>query len=110
MKKSLTAAVLFLSVASLACGGRLPTEQRTTRIIRNHFNDYAKEYKQSPFENKKVVGIEILNTQEIHKHLIAVEAFVTMQGPDVYKVRMNIEKGPFGWRYVSWENLSGTTE
>lgn len=108
MKKFSTRFLIFpLILFSLACGGRLPNEQRTTRLLREHFNDYAKEYKKSPFGSKKVVSVEILNLQEIHKDLITVQAFITMQGPDVYKVRVNIEKGPFGWRTVSWENLSG---
>lgn len=92
----------------LACGGRLPTQTTTQNIIRKHFNRYGKEYKTSPFGSKKVANVEILKIDEIHKHLVSAVSFVTIEGPEVFKVRMVIEKGPFGWRYVSWENLSGS--
>ena len=90
-----------------ACGGRLPSTARTQGIIRHHFNHYGKKYKTSPFGKKKVTNVELLKVEEIHKNLIAVQSFVTIEGPEVFKVRVVIEKGPFGWRYVSWENLTG---
>lgn len=96
--------LLFLTAA---CAGRLPSTERTKQVVRKHFNRYGKEYKESPFGGKKVVSVEILKMEEIHKHLVAVISFVTVEGPEVFKVRMVIEKGPFGWRTVAWENLSG---
>lgn len=90
-----------------ACSGRLPAQARTKRIIRHHFSDYGKDYKSSPFGGKKVENVEILKMEEIHKHLLAVTSFITLSGPEVFKVRVVIEKGPFGWRLVAWENLSG---
>ncbi|OGQ05384.1 MAG: hypothetical protein A2979_10080 [Deltaproteobacteria bacterium RIFCSPLOWO2_01_FULL_45_74] len=93
-------------VVMVACAGRLPSTSKSTSIIRKHFNKYGKKYEASPFGNKKVTNVEILSVDEIHKQLISVQAFVTLEGSDVHKVRVTIEKGPFGWRYVSWENLS----
>ena len=108
--------ILLLLFTATACAARLPSPTRTTQLIRHHFNGYAKEYETSIFGKKKVANIEILKMEEIHKHFISVQAFVTMQGPatetssgtDVHKVLVQIEKGPFGWRYVAWENLGGT--
>ena len=94
-------------ITIIGCGGRLPSTSKSTHIIRRYFNKYAKEYPESSFGKKKVSGIEILSTDEIHKNYISVQSFITMAGTDVHKVRVTIEKGPFGWRYVSWENLSG---
>ncbi|MDZ4224687.1 MAG: hypothetical protein U1D33_02140, partial [bacterium] len=93
-----------------ACGGRLPSSSRSTSLIRKHFNQYGREYKQSPFGGKKVANVEILQINEIHKKLVSVIAFVTLSGSEVFKVRVTLEKGPFGWRYASWENLSAVPE
>ena len=76
----------------------------------DYVNKYGKEYEQSPFGGKKVSNVEILQINEIHKKLVAVLAFVTLSGSEVFKVRVTLEKGPFGWRYVSWENLTALPE
>lgn len=90
----------------VACSGRLPSSSRATGLIRKHFNHYGKEYEKSPFGDKKVTNVEILQINEIHKKLVAVLTFVTLSGSEVFKVRVTLEKGPFGWRYVSWENMT----
>lgn len=92
--------------ALMACGGRLPSSSRSTSLIRKHFNKYGREYEKSPFGDKKVTNVEILQVNEIHKKLVAVIAFVTLSGSEVFKVRVTLEKGPFGWRYASWENMT----
>ena len=108
MKKNIL--ILLSGVLLIAsCGGRLPSQSTSTHIVKRHFTHYSHKYKSSVFGHKKVVNVEILNIEEIHKHLVNVTAFVTMEGPEVFKIRMNIEKGPFGWRYLSWENLSEAT-
>ncbi len=90
-----------------ACGGRLPSSGQAQSLIRKNFNQYAKKYEASPFGNKKVTGVEVLEINEIHKKLVIVQAFVTMNGSEVFKVRATFEKGPFGWRNKSWENMGG---
>lgn len=114
MKKFL---ILLLVLSAAGCGGRMPNTQTTTRLIRNHFNDYADKYKTSVFGKKKVASVELLKVEEIHKNLVSVAAFVTMsapkgasESPDVHKVRVTLEKGPFGWRYLAWENLGGGSQ
>lgn len=106
--------VIFLLVSLCACVGRMPATRTTTKLIRNHFNDYGKKYETGVFGKKKVASVELLKVEELHKHLISVTAFVTMsaskgpgENPDVHKVRVTLEKGPFGWRTVAWENLGG---
>lgn len=100
-------ALLLIGLSFLACGGRLPAQSTAKNIVRNHFNQYGKKYEASPFGGKKVTNVEILKIEEIHKHLVSAVSFVTLEGPEVFKVRLVIEKGPFGWRALSWENLSG---
>ncbi|MDO8527538.1 MAG: hypothetical protein Q7T03_07625 [Deltaproteobacteria bacterium] len=100
---------LTLTMLVAGCAGRLPSNSKSTSLIRKYFNKYAKKYPESTFGAKKVANVEILSTDEIHKHLVSVLAFVTMSS-DVHKVRVSIEKGPFGWRYVDWENLSSAED
>lgn len=104
MKKLILA---FCLITIVACGGRLPSTSKSTQLIRKQFNKYGKKYETSPFGNKKVTNVEILGVEEIHKHLVSVQAFITLEGSDVHKVRVTIEKGPFGWRTVAWENMGG---
>lgn len=102
-----TAIILLLGVSLAACSGRLPSTERSKEIIRRHFDRYGKKYESSPFGKKKVTDVEILKQEEIHKQLVAIQSFVTVEGPDVFKVRVVLEKGPLGWRTIAWENLSG---
>ncbi|OGQ44723.1 MAG: hypothetical protein A3H42_01150 [Deltaproteobacteria bacterium RIFCSPLOWO2_02_FULL_46_8] len=107
--KAVRLLILSISLVTLVgCFGRLPSTSRSTHLIRKYFNSYAKDYPESPFGKKKVTNVELLSTDEIHKHYISVQAFVTMAQTDVHKVRVTIEKGPFGWRTVCWENLGGS--
>lgn len=96
----------FCLTLVIACSGRLPSSSRSTSLIRKHFNKYGREYEKNPFGGKKVTNVEILQVNEIHKKLVAVIAFVTLSGSEVFKVRVTLEKGPFGWRYASWENMT----
>lgn len=106
MKRIICSCMMVLWLTT-ACGGRLPQTKRSTEIIRKHFTKYAKKYSTSPFGHKKVTAVEILEVKEIRKHLVYTISFVTMEGPEVFKVRVTLEKGPFGWRYVAWENVGG---
>lgn len=110
MNKLKTLIICFCLIALVACSGRLPSSSRSTSLIRKHFNHYGREYEKSPFGGKKVTNVEILQVNEIHKKLVAVIAFVTLSGSEVFKVRVTLEKGPFGWRYASWENLSAVPD
>ena len=91
----------------VSCAGQLPSNSRATSLLRKHFNHYAKKYKESSFGKKRVTSVELLGIEEIHFKLVSVTAFITMNKTDVHKVRVTLERGPFGWRYVDWENLGG---
>ena len=96
----------LLLVFLVACAGRTPAPKTAQHVIGAHFHHYGKLYKETSFGKSKVREVEILGTEEIHKNLVAVTAFVTLENGDVFKVRVTLEKGPFGWRTLSWENLS----
>ena len=108
MKRVFPFLILSTIFVATACGGRMPNGDKTVSMIRKHFNHYGKEYPTSHFGNKKVANVEILKIEEIHKNLVYAIAFVTIEGPEVFKIRMTLEKKSFGWRTVHWENLGGS--
>jgi len=103
--KKIILSICALALLSTACGGRLPKPTTSKKIIQHHFKKYGKKYKDSPFGKARVKETEILETEEIHKHFATTTAFVTLENSEVFKVRFTLEKTPFGWRYVLWENL-----
>jgi len=106
MKKSLrilTVFIICLSILALSCA-RQPSYDRSAKVIRKYFKKYGKKYPDTAFGKSKVSEVEILSQEEIHKHLVAVEAFVTFEDGSVRKVSATVEKGPLGWRFISWEN------
>ena len=105
-KKCLILLLALVAMAAVSgCGGRGPSPKVAQRVIRHEFHHYGKKYKESVFGKSKVKEIEIVSTEEIHKHLVAVTSFLTLENNEVLKVRVTMEKKSFGWRYVSWEKL-----
>lgn len=101
-------AIILLVPILLAYGcARIPSMKRSANILRTHFKKYAKKYPETVYAKHRVTEVEITDRQEIHKHLVAVEAFITLDDGDVQKILASVEKGPFGWRFVSWENATG---
>lgn len=111
MKKIFKASCLLL-IASLMLAGcaRMPTAKRSAHLIKHHFKKYAKKYPATSYGKAGVKEVEITGQQEIHKHYVAVESFVTLGDGSVQRVDATLEKGPLGWRFVSWENESSGME
>ena len=108
MKKLITATFIVfaaLSLCMVSCA-RQPSAKRSQKIIKSYFNKYGKEYPETIYGKNTIDSIEITSQQEVHKHLVAIEAFVTMKDGNVRRIYATIEKGPMGWRFVSWENAS----
>lgn len=104
MKKILLLAVV-LSLAAPACGGRLPKPKTAGNIVESYFHRYGRKFKTSDFGQHKVDEVAVLDTQEIHKHLVAVTAQVKFQNGPSQMIRCTLEKKALGWRFVSWEKL-----
>lgn len=49
--------------------------------------------------------IGIVSIEEIHKDLVASYAILELDGGGALQIRYTIQKKPFGWRTVSWENM-----
>jgi len=101
-------AIIILIAASflMASCARQPSQARSMSIIKHHFKKYGKEYPDTIYGKSVINDVEITSQEEIHKHLVAVEAFLTLKDGTVKRVYVSIEKGPLGWRFVSWENAS----
>jgi hypothetical protein len=97
--------VVALAAAFSSCA-RQPTQKRSAALIKSYFQKYGKKYPESEFGGKKISEVEVISQNEVHKHLVAVEAFITPVEGDVKRVFVTIDKGPVGWRFVSWENAS----
>ncbi len=98
--------ILFCLIFLLtACAGRAPTPERTDKIIKRHFAKYGKKYSDTDYHKNSVKEVEIVETDEIKKDLIQTTAFITLEDGSLKKILMIIERGPFGWRYKSWETL-----
>ena len=104
MKRSLkTSVVILAALALMASCARVPSTKRSSRILLSHFKKYAKKYPDTVYGQHGVTEAEITEQNEIHKHLVAVKAFITLGDGSVQRVHATVEKGPLGWRFVSWE-------
>jgi len=99
------AAIIMLAFLAVSCA-RMPKPQTSAKLIRKHFKKYGKEYPDTIYGRSKVSDVEVTDQAEIHKHLVAVESFVTLEDGTVRRIYATLEKGPFGWwKFISWENV-----
>lgn len=103
MNKILSLIICLVFIVS--CGGRLPKPKTSEGVIDRYFHKYGHKFKQSDFGKYQVEEVNILDTREIHKHLVAVSAEVKLTVGPIYMVRCILEKKSFGWRFISWEKL-----
>lgn len=101
----LVIAILCTSFISASCA-RQPSHGRSTDIIKSYLKKYGRKYPDTVFGKQKIAQIEIVTQSEIHKNLVAIEAFLTFADGSVQRIHATIVKGPLGWRFVSWENAS----
>lgn len=95
----------IISAIFLSCGGRIPSPKTASGIIQHHFHKYGKKYKDSIFGYSDVKNVQIDSINEIHKHYVAVMAYINLINGDSVKARVTLQKKTFGWQYVSWENM-----
>jgi hypothetical protein len=107
MKRRLriAAALACVALACAACA-RQPSDKRAESVIRKHFKKYAKKYPNTVYGRSGVKDVDVTGQQEIHKHLVAVESFVTLGDGTVQRIYATLEKGPMGWRFLSWEVIA----
>ncbi|MFA4875302.1 MAG: hypothetical protein WC956_01050 [bacterium] len=107
-RRSIFLIALAVSIALMGAGcARMPTQKRSANVIKSYLHKYGKKFPETPYGKPGVKEVEVTGRQEIHKHLVAVESFVTLKDGAVQRVNATLEKGPLGWRFISWENATG---
>ena len=107
MKRTLQIAAIAVMAAFLAAGcARMPKPERSAKVIKSFFKKYGKKYPTTAYGEYGVKEIDITDQSEIHKHLVAVESFITLGDGQVQRIYATLEKGPLGWRFISWELAS----
>ena len=100
-------ACLFAATALLLCScARMPSEKKSAKIIHKYFEKYGKKYPTTPFGESKISQVDVTSREEIHKNLVAIDAFLTYKDGSVQRVNTTIGKGAFGWKFRSWENAT----
>lgn len=102
-----TAILLFLLIAFTTSCARMPSTERSAKILRSSFKKYGKKYPDTVYGKSHVKEVEITSRTEVHKHLVSVEAFITLEDGTVQRIYATVERGPMGWRFISWENATG---
>lgn len=95
----------LLLLTSSAYAARLPKEKTAEKVIYNHFQKYGHKHKEGDFGTYEPETVEAKNIEEIHKHLVAVEADVKLRAGPIYRIRCILEKKSLRWKLVSWEKL-----
>ena len=103
-----TSAILLAALTLMVSCARVPTPKRSAKILRHHFKKYSKKYPDTAYGQHGVTEVEITGQNEIHRHLVAVEAFISLGDGSVQRIHATVEKGPLGWRFLSWEKVGGT--
>ena len=93
------------SVMATSCA-RQPSYKSSQKIIKRYFKKYGKKYQETVYGSSKIGSVEVISQQEIHKDLVAIQAFITLEDGTVRRVHVTVEDGPTGWRFLSWENAS----
>jgi hypothetical protein len=107
MKKRYLVFLIAVTLALTACGGRLPSPARSQKIIEHFFHRYAKKYPDTVYGQNKVKEIQVEKQTEIRKHFATVESYVILNDGSLRKINATVEKGPLGWKFVSWEDNTG---
>ena len=107
MKRSARIVLIVVLAAFVVAGcARMPKPERSAKVIKGHFKKYGKRYPTTIYGKEKVKEVEITGQEEIHKNMVAVESFITLGDGEVQRIYATLERGPFGWRFVSWEHAT----
>lgn len=96
------AAILCYSFA-MGCARKPPVKTAQGRI-ESFFVKYGKEYPHTIYGKHPVKEVDVISQEEIHKNLVATEAFLSLDNGDLQKVAVTFERR-VRWKIVSWEKL-----
>jgi hypothetical protein len=105
MKRALAllTALTFIT-GSTACA-RKPEVKVAQRKIQKFFLKYGKEFPETVYGKHPVTDVDVSSQEEIHKNLIATDAYLSLSGGDMQKVSVTLERRFIRWKIISWEKL-----
>jgi hypothetical protein len=105
MKRALALLITLTFIAGSAACARKPEVKVAERKIHKFFLKYGKEYPETEYGKNPVSDVDISTQEEIHKNLIASEAYLSLTGGDMQKVSVTLERRFIRWKVISWEKL-----
>ena len=104
MKRYLSFLIVLTMILSVAACARIPKAKTAERKIYKFFKKYGKEYPDTIYGKLPVKSVDVEDMEEIHFHLISVDAFLMLGDTEVKKINATLEKKVL-WKVVSWENV-----
>jgi len=98
--------LLLITFTLPACGGRTPSNAKTSKLTKGYFKKYGKKYKETVFHSTKVQEVKVEQTQELQKDVATSFVLVKLDnGTEVPVILTMIRKLPLGWRITGWEKV-----
>jgi hypothetical protein len=105
MKRALALLITLTFIVGSAACARKPEVKVAERKIHKFFLKYGKEFPETEYGKNPVSDVDISTQEEIHKDLIATEAYLSLTGGDMQKVSVTLERRFIRWKVISWEKL-----
>jgi len=105
MKRALALLIALTFIAGGAACARKPEVKVAKRKIHKFFLKYGKEFPETVYGKHPVTDVDVSTREEIHKNLIAADAYLSLSGGDMQKVSVTLERRFIRWKVVSWEKL-----
>jgi hypothetical protein len=103
MKKTLSL-ILLMAILGAGCGGRIPSDAKTSRLAKGYFHKYGKKYKDATFRDKAVQSVEVKGTRELQKNVATSLLVLSLKDSTQLPVIITmLRKRPMGWRITGWE-------
>ena len=104
MKKTIAILIALTMLSGIASCTRMPKAKTAESKIKSFFIKYGKKYPDTQYGRAPVTKVDVLSEEEIHKNLVAVDAFLTLGDSQIEKISVTFERKAY-WRIVSWEKL-----
>jgi len=105
MKRTLALLIALTFIAGGAACARKPEVKVAERKIHKFFLKYGKKFPKTEYGLHPVTDVDVSSQEEIHKNLIASEAYLSLSGGDMQKVSVTLERRFIRWKVISWEKL-----
>ena len=105
MKRALALIIILVSIVGSYGCARKPEAKVAERKIHKFFLKYGKKFPDTVYGKNPVTEVDISSQEEIHKNLVASEAYISLSGGDMQKISATLERRFIRWKVISWEKL-----